>query len=337
MIFPHALVLSTLLLTTFASPTPQPSESVADWALFHRLIDNVDESSIHAILHSLAPKFKHGVFSKDRSAIEQVHSENPPLATQLVNLAKRASNTTTTQNSAQASSSIASVESSLASVASSISTAKTSLTSAQQSLSSAESSASSQASVASSAGTTEASVTSAKASQTSKASQQASSAAVLSSQQASLTSAQASLSSELAASSAYTASTKPADTSLALAPTTPTGYTPVATTHGAVIFSSQGGGEVTVASSTAFVTYSRASSEILSTYTLPNGQLTTATSVVVVNAPITASVATAEGNGAASTASGSAGLQSGASTTSRWHLKELVLMLGGAAAIAMML
>jgi len=76
---------------------------------------------------------------------------------------------------------------------------------------------------------------------------------------------------------------------------------------------------------------------VLSTYTLPGGQLTTATSVVIVNAPITASIATAEGNGAAQTASGSAGLQSGAASASRGHTKEVLLMLGGAAAVAMVL
>jgi hypothetical protein len=94
---------------------------------------------------------------------------------------------------------------------------------------------------------------------------------------------------------------------------------------------------VTVASSIAFVTYQRSSQEILSTYTLPNGQLTTATSVVVVNAPVT-SVETAGGTaGAAQTTGGGAGLQSGAACASQGHLKEIVLMLGGAAVVAMAL
>ena len=95
---------------------------------------------------------------------------------------------------------------------------------------------------------------------------------------------------------------------------------------------------MTVASSIAFVTYQRSSEEILSTFTLPNGQLTTATSVVVVNAPVTGSVGTAAGTaGAAQTTGASAGLQSGAASASRGHLKEVALMLGGAAAVAMAL
>ena len=318
MIFPrHALVLSSLLLTALANPTPPPTDSVTDWDLFHRLVENVDESSIHSILHKLAPKFQHGVFSKDRSAIEQVHSENPPLATSLLALAKRATNTTTTPVS-PASSSIASVESSLSSVATSLSSAKSSLSSAQSSLTS----------VASSQGSTK----------TSEVSSASSKASAQSSQQASLTSAQGSLSSQLAASSARTASTVPAPTSLALAPTTPKGATAVSTNNGQVVYSSSGGGLVTVASSIAFITYQRSSQEVLSTFTLPDGSLTTATSVVVVNAPVTGSVDTAGGTaGAAQTTGASAGLQSGAASASKGHLKDVALMLGGAAAVAMVL
>jgi hypothetical protein len=259
MIFPrHVLVLGTLLFTALASQTVQPADTVVDWDLFHRLADNVDESSIHSILHKLAPKFKHGVFSKDRRAIEQVHSENPLLATSLLSLARRQSNTTTTNAAA------------------------------------------------------------------------VSSAASVSSQEASLSSA-------LAASSALTASTVPAPTTLALAPTTPSGATAVATNTGEVVYSSSGGGLVTVASSIAFVTYQRSSQEVLSTYTLPNGLLTTATSVVVVNAPITGSVETAGGTAGAAQTTGGAGLQSGAACASQGHLKEIVLMLGGAAVVAMAL
>lgn len=327
MIFPrHALVLSTLLLTAFANPTPQLSDSAVDWDLFYRLVDNVDEGSIHSILHKLAPKFQHGVFSKDRSAIEQVHSENPPLATSLLSLAKRASNTsTTTIDASAASSSVTSVESSLASVASSLLSAQTSLSSVQSSVASAAGGASS------AGGSTDSGVSSAASSANSQAAAQ-------SSQQASLTSAQGSLSSELAASSARTASTLPVPTSLALAPTTPKSATPVSTINGGVVYSSAGGGLVTVASSIAFVTYQRSSQEILSTFTLPNGQLTTATSVVIVNAPVTGSLETAAGTaGAAQTTGSGAGLQSGAASASQGHLTEIALMLGGAVLVAVAL
>lgn len=104
------------------------------------------------------------------------------------------------------------------------------------------------------------------------------------------------------------------------------------------MYSSSGGGLVTVASSIAFVTYRRSSEEVLSTFTLPNGQLTTATSVVVVNAPITGSVETAAGTaGAAQTTGAGAGLQSGAARASQGYLKELALVLGGAAVVGMAL
>jgi hypothetical protein len=103
------------------------------------------------------------------------------------------------------------------------------------------------------------------------------------------------------------------------------------------VYSTSGGGLVTVASSIAFITYQRSSQEVLSTFTLPNGQLTTATSVVVVNAPVTGSVETAGTAGAAQTTGPSAGLQSGAACASRGHLKDVALMLGGAAVVAMAL
>jgi len=73
----------------------KPSD--ADNQNFQQLLATVPEDAIHAALHQL-PEFKDGVFSKDRTAIEAVHSENARLATQLVQLAKRqVSNTTTTR------------------------------------------------------------------------------------------------------------------------------------------------------------------------------------------------------------------------------------------------
>jgi len=90
-----ALILSTLLLGAFSSPAPSRQEdSIVDWSHFSSLLDSVDPSALHNVLHSLTPKFKDGVFSKDRSAIEHVHSMDPVMASKLVHIAKRQGNST---------------------------------------------------------------------------------------------------------------------------------------------------------------------------------------------------------------------------------------------------
>src|SRR2546421_8342831 len=84
------LLLCSVLLTALAARTHRENPEVAiDSDSFYRLMDDVGENSIHSILHSLVPKYRHGVFSKDSKALEQVHSEDPPLATSLLRLAKR--------------------------------------------------------------------------------------------------------------------------------------------------------------------------------------------------------------------------------------------------------
>ena len=92
------LLLCSILLTALAARTHRENPEVAiDSDSFYRLIDDVNENSIHSILHSLVPKYRHGVFSKDSKALEQVHSEDPPLATSLLKLAKRVVNTSSTE------------------------------------------------------------------------------------------------------------------------------------------------------------------------------------------------------------------------------------------------
>jgi hypothetical protein len=267
-----ALVLGSLFLGVLSSPaTKQTRKSDAakiDWVEFNALLDSIDSDAIHHALHSLAPKFKDGVFSKDRSAIEQVHSESPLIASKLVHIAKRqsSSNATTT------------------------STTPTPSTPAQSSaLSSSISESSSRA---------------------------------------------ASVSSAL--SSAIYASTVPPPTTILVAPTTPNSATPVATSKGAVIFSTFGGGLVTLTSSSEGVSFTPSTSTHLFYTTLPGGTIETSTSVVVVNAPLTAGGGDAAGvtnsAGAAAT-SGSPGLASGAVTTRDLGLiGELFIMLGSAAA-----
>lgn len=266
------LVFSTLLLGALSIPaikqTQKHDAALIDWEEFNALLDSIDSDAIHHALHSLSPKFKDGVFSKDRSAIEQVHSENPLIASKLVHIAKRqsGSNATTT------------------------STTPTPSTPAQSSaLSSSLSASSSRA---------------------------------------------ASVSSAL--SSAIYASTVPPPTTILVAPTTPLSATPVATTHGAVIFSTYGGGLVTLTSSSEGVSFTPSTSTHLYYTTLPNGNVETSTSVVVVNAPLTAGggdAAGVTGTAGAAATSGSPGLQSGAATTREAGLiGELFMMLGSAAA-----
>jgi len=262
----QALVVSTLLLGVLSSPYHHEQEnSIVDWDQFHAILDSIDTAAIHHALHSLSPKFKDGVFSKDRSAIEQVHSENPAIASKLVHIARRNTGNSTSSTPAPSPSTP----------------------------------------------------------------EQSSAVAQSSSRAASVSSA---------LSSAIYASTVPPATTIVVAPTTPHSATPVATTSDAVIFSSFGGGLVTVTSSAEAVDFTPSTSTHFFYTTLPNGRLQTQTSVVIVNAPMThdggdAQAATGSAGSAATTGSSSnPGLQSGASRLTRGFVTEIVLMLGGAAA-----
>ncbi|EXJ77111.1 hypothetical protein A1O3_10269 [Capronia epimyces CBS 606.96] len=253
------LVFGTLVLGVLSSPrhTEEDDKSLINWHSFQTLLDTLDPATLHSVLHSLSPKFQDGVFSKDRAAIEHVHSENPAIASKLVHLAKKrqVSNSTTTTTSSQ-----------------------TASTPAQ---SSAEEQSSSRA---------------------------------------------ASVSSVL--SSAIYASTVPGATTVTVAPSTPTSATAVRTSDGAVVFSTVGGGLVTLTSSAVGVRFTPSTSTHLYYTTLPDGSIETSTSVVVVNAPITDSPDATSAAGAAATSS-SPGLQNGAATNKIGTLLMTVLGLGG--------
>jgi hypothetical protein len=221
MLLRHFLTLSSLAISTLSSPTHHtPEDDAPSWHQLSSLLDNIDTTVLHGVLHQLAPKFQDGVFSKDRSAIEHVHSENPVVASKLVHIAlkRQAANSTSS------------------SVAASISS-------------------------------------------------------VLSSQ--------------------IQASTVPGETTILVAPTAPARATAIETVDGGVVYSTIGGGVVTVRSSAVQVSFSRSTS--LSEYvtTMGNGDVQTRTSVVVVNAPITETGAPSGEAGAAST-TGSPGLQDAA-------------------------
>lgn len=116
---------------------------------------------------------------------------------------------------------------------------------------------------------------------------------------------ESSISSEL--SEAITATSEPDPTTVAVAPTTPAGATPIETIDGAVVFSTIGGQLVTVTSSNVGVSFTRSSSTRLVTSTAANGDVETLTSVVVVNAPVTGSPDSDAAGAAATT--GNPGLQ----------------------------
>lgn len=105
-----AFVLTTLFLSAFATPTAEAhDDELSNWDKFSAILDTVDEGALHRVLHAVYPKFKDGVFSKDRTALEHVHSENPVMASKLVHIAKRQSGngTVIATTSSQSSSSTA--------------------------------------------------------------------------------------------------------------------------------------------------------------------------------------------------------------------------------------
>jgi len=84
------ILLSLSLATSaFSQINPEPSDlSVDRHAEFRELLEALPEQSIHAALQDhLHPKYRDGVYEHDKSALEAVHSDNPPLATRLLAVA----------------------------------------------------------------------------------------------------------------------------------------------------------------------------------------------------------------------------------------------------------
>ena len=97
----RSLLLGAALAATISTAVePPPSypandevERQQDGAEFARLLDQVDPPALHSALHHLSPqKFTHGAFNEDRGAAEQIHRDDPPLATSIVALARRQDN-----------------------------------------------------------------------------------------------------------------------------------------------------------------------------------------------------------------------------------------------------
>ena len=240
MLLRRALLLSSLIFSSFASHSHHTDEDDApSWPKLSALLDTIDSTVLHGVLHQLAPKFQDGVFSKDRSAIEHVHSENPVVASKLVHIAlkRQAANSTTA----------------------------------------------------------------------------ASISSVLSSQ--------------------IRASTVPGETTVLVAPDAPARATAVATVDGGVVYSTIGGGLVTLKSSAVDVSFSRSTESNVFVTTLPDGTVQTQTSVVVVNAPVTATDDAAGTAGAAAT-TGNPGLQDAATGL---KISGIFMIFAGIGGLAFML
>jgi len=240
-------VLTTLVASAFVSAAPQHhDDSIVDWDRLSAILDDIDANVLHNVLHNLAPKFRDGVFSKDRAAIEHVHSENPVIASKLVYIAKRQNNGTTPAVVADPS------PTSVEPVAPTISDAVSSL---------------------------------------------------------------------------ITASTVPAPTTIEIAPSTSSGEVAVSTVDGGVVFSTQGGGVVTRTSSAIGVRFTPSTSTHTYFSTADNGEVSTSTSLVVVNAPVTETAVPTGAAGAAQSSS-DPGLQNTAARSSPESI--LLGMLGTA-------
>ena len=78
--------------SVLAQNQPKPSQKKDTYVnpnqAFQDLLNALPEESLHAALHNHHPKFQDGVWEHDRSAVENVHKEDPPLATKLVAAAK---------------------------------------------------------------------------------------------------------------------------------------------------------------------------------------------------------------------------------------------------------
>ena len=218
MLLRSALLLSSLIFSSLALEDHHAEQADApSWPHLSALLDTIDSTVLHGVLHQLAPKFQDGVFSKDRSAIEHVHSETPEVASKLVHIALK--------------------------------------------------------------------------------------------RQAANATAAASISSAL--NSQIRASTVPGATTILVAPDTPARATAVETVDGGVVYSTIGGGLVTLQSSVLDVSFTPTTESNVYVTTLPNGEVQTRTSVVVVNAPVTDQGRVSGTAGAAAT-TGSPGLQDAA-------------------------
>ncbi|OAA54289.1 hypothetical protein SPI_08908 [Niveomyces insectorum RCEF 264] len=78
----------------------------ANPSAFARLLEAVSPDALHSLLHQYFPDtYKHGVYPSEKSALEAIHRANAPLATSIVQLARRDSRNSTVSSSPPPSSS----------------------------------------------------------------------------------------------------------------------------------------------------------------------------------------------------------------------------------------
>jgi len=112
-------------------------------------------------------------------------------------------------------------------------------------------------------------------------------------------------------------------------PTAPPSATAVETSAGAVVFSTFGGGLVTLTSSALSVHFTPSTSTHLFYTTAADGSVRTSTQVVVVNAPVTDTGDATGAAGAAATASSDPGLQNAAISRQAGGVAAAFIGLGG--------
>jgi hypothetical protein len=65
--------------------TPSSDSKENNHHVFEELLRAVPEDSLHAALHThLNPKYKDGVYEHDKTAVQKVHEDNPPLASKVI-------------------------------------------------------------------------------------------------------------------------------------------------------------------------------------------------------------------------------------------------------------
>ncbi|KAI2463123.1 hypothetical protein F4781DRAFT_145497 [Annulohypoxylon bovei var. microspora] len=92
---------NALLKQQPANEDPAESESDdvvhRDDSTFSRLLSSASPQALHQFLHAYFPAtYKHGIYDSDHAAMEAVHSNDPELATSIVQMAKRQSGNDTT-------------------------------------------------------------------------------------------------------------------------------------------------------------------------------------------------------------------------------------------------
>lgn len=92
MMFTIPLLFSLFPIQALAEPANQHNRKNPhqDDEKFQQLLAEVDPSTLHAVLHHHSPKkFQRGMFREDKTAVEVIHRDDAPLATSIINLAKR--------------------------------------------------------------------------------------------------------------------------------------------------------------------------------------------------------------------------------------------------------